>query len=107
MNDQDVQEAIESASDLSREELDEKLAKLSKKIPDDIVEELQQMSKEDLRSRITRCQLNITESKLAQERDEELESAQVLVKKYKGPYTDAIKMQKAISEYASLRLNYE
>ncbi len=107
MNEDDVQEAIENASDISREELDEKLAKLAKILTELEVEELQNMSKDDLKARITRCQLNITESKLAQERDEELENAKALVKKYRSPYSDAIKIQRAIMDFAALRLNYE
>lgn len=92
---------------MSREELDGRLAKLAKKIGKSMAEELQNMTNQDLRSRVTRCQMNILETKLAMERDEVLSEMKDKVKDLAGPYRDALSNQKRIAEYAALRLQYE
>lgn len=95
---------IESV-DLSVDELDVKLKKLAKRIPRDMVEELKNMSTDDLRRRIVRSQVNLAEVKAAMERDEGLADAKEALRNIRGPYADATKLQKAIGEYATLLLN--
>ena len=91
-----------SADDLA---LATKMAKLKKKIPDTLVDELEAMSVDDLKARIVRCEVNLHETEQAKTKDAELELAKAKVRELQEPYTDAKKLQSAIIAYCTCLLD--
>lgn len=85
--------------------LENKMHKLRKKLPIDVIEELEAMGEEALRERISQCETNILESEKAQACDGELAALKEKLKEVQGPYQDAKKNQRAIAEYAACVLD--
>jgi len=80
------------------------LAKLKKTLSQTAVDELDAMSKDDLRATIVRCESNIKEAEDARDNCTELTEAKLKVKEIDGPFRDAVKYQRAKQRYAALRL---
>jgi len=81
-----------------------KLTKLRKKLSESLIEELDVMSVDDLRSRIVRTEMNCMETERARDADTDLESARDTLKEMGAPYKEAIKAQRTIGAYAALLL---
>lgn len=81
-----------------------KLHKLRKKIPKEVIEELEAMDTADLRARIVRCETNIHETERARERDAGLKEMKKKVSDAEKPYRDAKNAQNAIAQYAVVLL---
>lgn len=83
----------------------EKKAKLAKKIPGDIIESLLKMSEDDLRRRISACEINKYEISRAMKADTVLSEMKDKVKNMRQPYTEAKGVQVAIAEYAAILMS--
>lgn len=79
--------------------LQEKMFKLRKVVPADMVEEFQALDEEGLHARIVKSGENIYETEKAEEADEDLRALKEDLKEARGPYTDAKKLQKSIASY--------
>lgn len=114
MNDKDelggftAPEGNNDGADKSRVEevaLENRMFKLRKKIPEDLVEEIDAMDEGDLRQRISESECNILEGEKKKAGDTELNSLKEKVKEMMAPYNDAKKLQRAIAEYAACQLD--
>lgn len=103
----DSEETPETTADekLSASERETQIAKLKKKLPASLVEELVDLSKDDLKARIARCAVNIRDTKIAQSLDEELAQKKAEAREMAAPYRDAVKMQTQISSLCALLLD--
>lgn len=81
-----------------------KMAKLAKKLPKSLVEELNDLPKDDLKARIVRCAGNIRDTEASREADSALEEQKAKLREMAAPYKDAINMQKTISSFCALLL---
>ena len=82
--------------------LEKRMFKLRKKLADhaDVVEDMEVMDAEDLRSRILQSDSNIHESELARDRDPDVKLYKDKLKEAQAPYNEAKKVQKALADYA-------
>lgn len=85
--------------------LQKKMFKLRKKIPPDVVEDLENMDAEALKKRIVQCEMNILETQNALEADDGLAALKEQVKEASGPYRDAKNSQRSIATYCAILLN--
>lgn len=82
-----------------------KMAKLRKKIGQDLALELDAFDESALRGRIVQCEINVYESEKAKEADDDLTGMKLAAKEAGLPYADVKKMQKAIATYCSCLLD--
>ena len=94
------QKALPNEAAMSNE-LKETMYKLRKKLPESVVDELDEMNLEQLKARIVQSDVNIHESEKARRNDEELESMKLELKEANAPYRDAVKHQKLIIAYSA------
>lgn len=85
--------------------LEGRMNKLRKKIPPDLIEDIEAMDEDQLRKRISESECNILESEKAKAADTELAALKAKVKEMSGPYNDAKKLQRAIAEYSACLLD--
>lgn len=85
--------------------LETKMNKLRKKLPPELVEELEQMDEADLRKRIVTSECNLHETQKAKEADKELNDLKYKVKEASAPFAEAKKLQTAIIQYATCVLD--
>ena len=81
-----------------------KLHSLRKKMPDGLPEELESMDAEGLKDRVIRCQANIMEVQKELKDNHRLNALKEEIKEIRGPFSDAIKAQRSICEYAMMQL---
>lgn len=87
--------------------LKEKMFKLRKKLSDELVDELEAMSVDDLHARIVRCEANLHENEQAKDRDQGLKELQTKLKEARAPYQDAKKQQTSIAQYCTCLLDMQ
>jgi hypothetical protein len=95
---------IESAADApegERNALQERMFRLRKKIPMDVIADLEAMDEAALRKKISNCETNILETDKAREADEDLAELKEQAKEAAAPYNDAKKAQRAIAAYCA------
>lgn len=76
--------------------------KLLKLLPEGVYETFMGMPIDELRGEIARCEENIRETEDARDQDHELKAQIEKLKEMKGPYTDAIKAQRARQRLAAI-----
>lgn len=82
----------------------EKMFKLRKKIPADIVEEIEAKSVEDLHVRIVKSEKILHDVEVAREADSDLRCLKDKVKDVQAPYSEAKKLQSSIIRYCTCLL---
>lgn len=85
--------------------LSTRMFKLRKRLDEGLIDELEALSEDDLRTRLARCETNIHATEMALEADDDLKAKATAYKEAAASYNDAKKHQQDIARYCSCLLD--